>query len=118
MKFQKTKPLYPAFLLLTLFAFIAHQIIQKQMGIHLPLLDNYLDPFCLGVLATFLFSLEHHWRFRGRNLSLLEVIILIIILTLITELLFPYLSDKFVRDWWDGVAITAGSMVCYFLQSE
>lgn len=110
--------IYWAFILLTLALFVAHQFLQHYLMININLLDNYLDPFCLGVLLTLLFQWEHRWRFPNRELSFLELTLMIIIVSIISEMLFPYLSNEFVADPWDAVAIAVGSLITYGLRKR
>jgi hypothetical protein len=110
--------IYKLFIVFTSLALLAHQFLQKYLEIHLSLLDNYLDPFCLGVIVTFLYQLQNRWLFDRLELSLLELIILVIVLSLISEVLFPYLSDQFVTDWWDVVAIAIGGFISYTIRSR
>jgi len=112
---SRSNLLFNSFIILVFIVFLIHQILQKGLEVNIPFLDNYLDPFCLGVIAAFLFGLQHRWLFPERKISTLELLVLIAMLSLISEVLFPYLSDQFVADWRDVVAIALGSLVNHLI---
>ncbi len=95
---------------LPLLAFIVHQILQHLLHVKISFADNYLDPFCLAVFVLYAYRLQQTYFFRQTQLSLLEVGILTLFLFAVTELLFPYLSEQFIADVWDGLAIGFGSI--------
>ena len=88
---------------------LLHQALQYWFGVTIPFLDDYLDPFCLGALALHGVRIERRFLFN-RLLLLTDALAVILFLALVSEGLFPYLSDKFTRDGWDVVAMGAGAL--------
>ena len=105
-----TKRLLHAGFLIPLLAFLIHQLLQYGMQIHLQLVDSYLDPFCAGALSPWVISIEREWLFRQQRLSKTEVIVIMLFLSIVSEFIFPYLSNRFTSDWIDVVAIGLGSI--------
>lgn len=83
----------------------------------MPFADDYLDNlFITPILLTFL-VVERRLLFKkGKNYSLsaLEVVMATVLIALVCELLFPYLSRDFVTDWLDLLFYAAGSIIFYF----
>ncbi len=102
-------------------AFVAHQIAQRLLGISVPLLDAYLDPFLAVPLLLGLAALERWWlrtrsRSTWRGFTGAEVAAMTIALALVFEELFPRLDPlRQVRDGWDYLACGAGGLLYYFL---
>ncbi|MGB3182908.1 MAG: hypothetical protein WBB45_16065 [Cyclobacteriaceae bacterium] len=94
--------------LIPLVLFAVHQLLQRVLDISIPFADAYLDPFCAGALAPYLLITERKYLFGDHNLLWLDLTILFVVLTLVSELVFPLFSDRFVTDWWDAAAILAG----------
>ncbi len=94
--------------LLPAILFLVHQIIQKGFQINLPILDAYLDPFCLGALAVPIMQYERKLFFNQAHFQLIEVIISAIVLIAFSEGLLPLLSNNFIADPWDVVFILIG----------
>jgi hypothetical protein len=104
--------LRPAFLG-CVFLFFLHQLLQKILHIHIPLLDNYSDCLlCPPILLTGLLAERRSlWgKGPGFTFSFLEVLVMTTALAVISEVIFPLLSPKFVADPWDGVAFLAGGI--------
>ncbi len=97
--------------------FVLHQVLQKAMGITLPLIDPYLDNLlAMPIILSFLL-LEKQFLFRkGRNyrLSPLETIMATLFISFISEWLFPLLSDEFTSDWKDVALFAAGAFIFFF----
>ena len=105
----------PVFLLCC-FMFIVHQVIQKLVKQSLPFVDDYLDNLLITpILLTFLIVERRILFRRGERyrLSILEVVMATILIALVCELLFPYLSSDFVTDWLDLVFYAIGSLIFY-----
>lgn len=95
--------------LVPLILFLLHQLTQGVLDIRIPLADNYLDPFCMSALALHLISVERDYIF-GSRISLWDMIIATVFLSVISELLFPWLAPRFIPDWLDVLAIFLGSL--------
>ena len=96
--------------LIPLSVFLIHQFLQYGMKVHLPFVDSYLDPFCAGSLALYAVSTER-WVFFGQKyLSKTDIIVTTVFLAIVSEILFPYFSDRFTSDWVDVIAILLGSI--------
>lgn len=88
--------------------FILHQIIENA-GIKFSLIDSYLDDFLF--LPLFLFSIEIIISFLSKNkfsLTITQKWVVIIFTIIIVEILFPFLSKRFVFDYWDFLAYGLG----------
>ena len=97
--------------------FVLHQILQKVLGLSLPFFDLYLDSLlAMPIILSFLL-LEKQILFRkGANyrLTVLEVIMATFFISLVSEWLFPKLSDRFTTDWIDVALYIAGALIFYF----
>jgi hypothetical protein len=97
--------------------FIIHQVLQKGLHQSIPFADDYLDNLLITpILLTFLIVERRILFRRGASYQLtpFEVIMATILIALVCELLFPYLSSDFVTDWLDLVFYAAGSLIFYF----
>lgn len=99
--------------LIPISAFFIHQVLQKALNFPMPLLDNYLDPFCLGALGIYGLQLERKWLFDQPALTKTDILLATLFLVIVSEIVFPFFSNKFVPDWIDAVSISLG--VCWFL---
>ncbi|MFA0964478.1 hypothetical protein AB9P05_21910 [Roseivirga sp. BDSF3-8] len=88
--------------------FLIHQLLQRVLGIALPFADAYLDPFCMGALAPYLLITERTYLFGEGKLLWLDLSLLYVTLVAVSEIIFPFLSDRFYTDWWDALAILLG----------
>ena len=96
--------------LLPLAAFCVHQWLQYGLTLEIEFLDSHLDPFCASAMACYLISIERWYYFGEQKLSWIDMIILAVFLSLVSELLFPFLSDRFTSDWIDVLAISLGAI--------
>lgn len=93
--------------------FLTHQFLQWGLGIHIPFVDSYLDPFLAMPILFFLLDWEMEF-FRTRpQLNEMELLASFIIFSVIFEWLFPYLSADFTGDVWDIVAYFLGGLLYY-----
>ncbi len=109
---KKSSFLLPAIL------FIGHQVLQYGFNCTLPFIDNYLDPFCFGALAMHGYLFERSWLYDYHKISLLSYLIIFLFLSLTSEVLFPLLSNRFVADWLDVVAIFFGILFFYLTHTK
>ncbi|MEX2589425.1 MAG: hypothetical protein WD334_04410 [Chitinophagales bacterium] len=104
-----------------LISFTAHQVGQKLMGIELPMLDRYVDPL-LGMpllLYAFLMERRYLWNLGADyTLSVMEIVIATVIVSVISELLFPALSSDFTFDPYDFPAFGMGAVLFYFTMNK
>jgi hypothetical protein len=96
--------------LVPLIAFGIHQVLQYGLEIEIAFLDAYLDPFCASVIACYIINIERWFYFGERRLYSIDLIVLTIFLSVVSELLFPLLSDRFVMDWVDVIALALGTI--------
>jgi hypothetical protein len=97
--------------------FVAHQILQKVLYISIPLADQYLDNLVAPPILLTLLVAEKRILFKRSQtytLSVLEVCMATILIALVSEYLFPYLSNEFIFDWLDIVCYALGSLLFYF----
>ncbi len=97
--------------------FVAHQVSQKLLGWAVPWADNYLDCLVCAPLLLTAFQYEQRRLWGERQLSPAKIVLVITLLILVSEVVFPRLSDQFTADWLDVVAITAGGWI-YALASH
>ena len=95
--------------------FIGHQILQKVMGIAIPILDNQLDPFLCMPLLLSLWQLERHylWKLPIR-LSIAEIVSATLLLMFLFEYFFPLWHAGFTADYYDLIAYSLGSLFFFF----
>ncbi len=97
--------------------FVVHQLLQKVLHISIPLADQYLDNLLATPILLTLLVAEKRILFRrggDYTLSVLEVCMATLLIALVSEYLFPYLSNEFTFDWADIVFYALGSMLFYF----
>ncbi|MEM0992860.1 MAG: hypothetical protein AAF847_17975 [Bacteroidota bacterium] len=89
-----------------------------MLHIPLPFIDSYFDPFACAVLGLAAIQFERVilWRSSNFKLTWYEIVGVVIFLAFISEYLFPLLSDRFVRDFYDVLAYAAGGIYFYFFE--
>jgi hypothetical protein len=92
-----------------LLLFTIHQILQKLLNLPIPFADNYLDPFCFGTICLHFFQIEQKYLFKKEKLNLLEITIMILFLGSMSEIVFPVISNQFIADIFDFIAIISGA---------
>ena len=122
MLFQANKLTYmkvlksPVFIICALL-FIIHQLMQKVLDIHFPMLDRYLDNLLAMPIILSLLMVERRYLLRRKNsyrLSVMEIVIATGLIIIVAEIAFPLLSRDFTTDWWDVVFYSLGSLVFCF----
>lgn len=102
-------------------AIFIHQVLQKILHIEIRLIDSFLDPF-LGMpllLYGYLLEKKYLWKRDTKNgLSILEIGIATIIVSFISEYVFPKLSNGFTADIYDTFFFAAGSVFFYFTMNK
>lgn len=96
--------------------FLCHQFSQKVLDYPIPLLDNYLDTLlCMPILLGLLL-LEQRQSFKkgaSFRFNIVETILLVSLLSVLFEVLFPWLSPDFTADWWDVLMYAIGGGIFY-----
>lgn len=98
-----------AFILL-LVIFAIHQFIQKILEVNMPFVDGYLDDIiCIPIILQ-LWNWEKQYLLDDSNYSihLIESLLLTILLSLLFEYVFPWLSPAFTFDLYDFIAYALG----------
>lgn len=97
--------------------FSLHQLSQKLLGVALPLVDSYLDPFLSIPLLLGLACAEQRWllgRRADESFTAVEVTAMTMALAVLFEEGFPRIDPaQQTRDTWDYVAYGAGAVVYY-----
>jgi|TARA_B110001469_G_scaffold122756_1_gene133849 hypothetical protein len=106
-------PLLHVSFLVPAFLFIIHQILQKLIGVEIPLVDFYIDPFCFSALTIPIYVWERKILFHQSGISKLEMSILLTFLILFSEVVLPYFSSQFVADLLDVLMILLGGVWFY-----
>lgn len=83
----------------------------------IPFADNYLDNLLAPPILLTLLVAERRIIFKrgpGYTLSKAEVTMATLFLVVISEWLFPFLSDNFTSDWMDVLFLVLGSILFYY----
>lgn len=115
------KTLGQFYFLLAACIFLLHQFTEKILDYHIPFFDNYLDPFlCTPILLTFLLFERRVFFRQGPHFTLsgLEIITASVVIMLISEGLFPYLSPQFTADYHDLIGLFLGSVYFHFFINQ
>ena len=90
--------------------FLIHQLMDKILNIPIPWMDNYLDTLlCFPILLTLVME-ERKRTWQSTNvLSLFEIVVITIGLSLLFEEGFPKWSPDFTRDAMDYLSYGLGS---------
>ena len=98
-----------------------HQILQKIAHIFIPFIDNHFDPFACSVLGLTVLKIDRKWLWSTQSTIFrwYEVLATTLVLAIISEEVFPRLSDAFTRDTLDYYALVAGGLFFYvFINRE
>lgn len=95
----------------SLLLFMLHQLLQKGLGIHLPFLHAYLDPFLSMPIVLGLLDRERIRRYDWRPLQPWEIAVTTLLFVLLFECGFPLWNPAFTADWWDVPAYGAGAVL-------
>ncbi|MEM1326462.1 MAG: hypothetical protein AAGI23_10935 [Bacteroidota bacterium] len=99
--------------------FVAHQLLQYIIGASIPYVDSYFDPFACAVLGLSIFLWERNvlWKANQQQLGIGETIIATLTLAVVSEEVFPLLSDRFYRDPMDYLAFVVGGLFYWLTTS-
>ena len=109
---------FPVFWLVCLSLFLLHQLLQYGLGIHIPVVDSYLDPLLAMPILFGGARIERELVYRidsNYRISLLEVVIGTAAFAYITEVLFSRWSELFYYDPWDFLMLAVGALLYYLL---
>lgn len=106
----------PWFIVVLLLAAL-HQILEKLLNLRLPFADNYLDPLLLMPILLHLVLWERrillkkgvHYVF-----SFPEAGMLFLVVSFVTEYLFPIWHSGFTADWRDVICYAIGTLTYYY----
>lgn len=105
-------PLFISCLLLL----VVHQVLQRGLQVHHHLADAYLDPLLAMPIILSLWRAEKTLLFgKGKEyrLSGMETGMATLYISLVTEVLFPMISENFVGDVIDVILYVTGSTGFY-----
>ncbi len=105
--------------LLFVFVGLAHQFLQKVLELNLPIADAYLDPLLLLPIVLQLMLWERRVIFRAPpdyELEWWRVAALFLIVSVVAEIAFPLLSNKFTADPYDVVCYGLGAGLYYWIR--
>lgn len=106
--------------IICLLIFILHQVSQYIFKIQIPFLNNYLDNFlAMPIILTLLLAEKKYiYKQKDQKLNLSFVILATIYVALVTEWLFPLLSDRFTTDWTDLIFYALGCFFYYLFMNS
>ena len=110
----------PLFIISSLL-FLLHQVVQHLFKLSLPLADHYLDNLLAMPIILSLLLAERRYLFRrgiAYQLSLLEIVLATLYVGVISEWLFPLLSDRFTFDPLDFLFFLAGAGIFYLVHNK
>lgn len=119
---QDTYFLSPVSLRIWLFCcglFMMHQILQYGFKMAVRWMDNWLDPFLFPMIILPLLRWERRriTRKYSYSFSLLESIATTAAMIIISEILLPLLSTRFVADPTDALCILTGGIGIHFVMT-
>lgn len=100
---------------LILILFVAHQLLQKGLGIHIPFVDSFLDPMLGMALLLFGWQKEQELVFQKESLGYLDVIVLTLFASLFFEFLLPKWHSGFTKDPLDLIFYAFGALLFLLL---
>lgn len=101
--------------------FLAHQVLEKILHIPNRWMDSYLDPLLFMPILLHFILWEKWVLFKrpiSKKLSAIEVLIWWIAGSIITEYLFPKMSQGFTSDFLDVICYAAGSLFFFFMMNN
>lgn len=90
---------------------LIHQILQKILGVHVPIVDSYLDPLLFLPILLQLILLERRFVFGKDSqyvLSWYHIFGVVVLVSVLVELLFPVWSPLFTADYRDVICYLIG----------
>ncbi|MCB0707117.1 MAG: hypothetical protein KDC34_17495 [Saprospiraceae bacterium] len=99
-----------ALFIVILLLFVGHQVLQKGLGIHLDLLDSYLDPMLGMVLLLEAWRWEQKFLFQ-KTIKPLEVFVLCALSAGFFEFVLPIYHGGFTKDPADLIFYGLGGLI-------
>ena len=92
--------------------FLLHQLLQRGLGIDVPFVNDYFDPFACAILGltALRWERQHLWHDRKVALRWYEIVLATLFLAVVSEELFSRLSDSFYHDPYDYLAFAIGAV--------
>lgn len=93
---------------------VTHQVLQKILDIHVPIVDSYLDPLLFLPILLQLILLEQRYVFaKGSHyvLSWFQIVGVVLLVCIVCESLFPLWSPSFTADYIDAICYLIGGVV-------
>lgn len=112
MKKWLDKVFRPWFIVLLIIAF-THQLMEKLLRMHIPIIDSYLDPILLMPILLHLLLWEQRLLFKKGDhfvFSWVQLTILFLVVSFITEYLFPLWQPRFTADFFDVLCYALGTI--------
>lgn len=93
--------------------FLAHQLLQKVLYVKLKMADSFLDPLVFMPICLYLLTRERRWFLKEPNyqLPIVHILCYVFLMILVSEIVFPALSDKFTADPLDALCFLAGAIL-------
>lgn len=108
---------YKIFFLSFFFLFLIHQCLQKVLYVSVPVMDDFLDSFLFLPLVSHILLMQRYWFFGLRHpFSFYTIIAAFVLISIISEVAFPWLSSRFTADEWDVLSFALGGLVYYGMQ--
>ena len=97
--------------------FAAHQLAERFFDIHQLQIDNYFDAFLFPVIVIPLILADTRRRLKDHSYKFPPAAVSGVVagLVIVSEIIFPALSDRFVADKIDALLIIAGGLLYYFI---
>jgi hypothetical protein len=92
---------------------LIHQIVQKALGLNIPIVDSFLDPLLFMPILFHLILWEQRFLFGKGNsyvLSWKKMITVLIFISVFCEYFFPRWNDNFTMDYWDIICYIIGTL--------
>lgn len=106
MKYLRQNKLWQLLVLI----FLTHQIVEKGLSIHLPLIDSYLDDLlCMPILLGGLLA-EQMDVLKRQRLTWVEGIICFVLLSWLFEIFLPGIYVSYTADIWDVCCYAFGGL--------
>jgi hypothetical protein len=105
----------PFFIVCTII-FLSHQLAEKVLGIHIYLLDSYLDCLLFFPIVLTLITIERRFFSKniGYKLAVFEILTIGIILSILFEEIIPLFFSQFTKDYLDYIAYALGLLMFHF----
>lgn len=102
------------------FLFVAHQVLQWILGVHLRWIDSYLDPILMMPITLHIILWERRYLFHKTvdyKLSSSDIFNYFLLVSILGEVVFPALQPRFVADWMDVLCYLIGAVFFYFFMN-